>query len=173
MSLFSRIDLDELSPTGLWSQLDAATREQAVRSAYNDGTQGSKVEADMAIAGALRFRPNTVRQLPLERRVAYVLKNVHFDDSLATTMLLALHLDRRSELLETFLDELGIPQSGGLIDDGYDLEPPQSEALGRASASTYERFDADEVDLYLAALLALDPVTWDALRGVIAGRAKG
>jgi len=173
MSLFETLDLEDLSPSRLWSQLDAATREEAVRSAYNDGTQGSKIEADMAVAKALRFRPNAVRQLPLERRVGYVLKNVHVDDNIASTMLLALHLDRRVAVLETFLNELGIPQEGGLIDEGYDLEQPGVDALERAAAAAYEKFDDAEVDLYLAALLALDPATWSALREVIAARAAG
>lgn len=144
-----------------------------MRSAYNDGTAGGKAEADRAITGALRFRPATVRQLPLERRVAYMLKNVHVDDALAATLLLALHLDRRSELLGAFLDELGIPQKAGLIEEGYDLEPPQLETLVRASKSVYERFDAAQVDLYFSALLALDPDTWSGLRDVIAARLAG
>jgi len=173
MSLLESLDLDDLSPARLWSRLDDTTREEAVRSAYNDGTQGSKLEADVAIATALRFRPNAVRQLPLARRVAYLLKNVHIDDNLATTLLLALHLDKRATLLEAFLDSLGIPQSGGLIDDGHDLETPQPDALERAAASAYESFEPAEVDLYLAALLALDPVTWGGLRDVIEARTKG
>ncbi len=173
MSLLARLDLDELSPAGLWSQLDDATREEAVRSVYNDGPGGGKLEADMAIANALRFRPDAVKQLPLERRVGYLLKAVHIDDSLASTILLALHLNGRAAILQTFLDELGIPQTGGLIDEGYDLQPPDAEALARASASVYERFDAPKTDLYLAALVALDPVTWGGLRDVIAARQRG
>lgn len=170
MSLLSRIDLNGLSPGRLWTQLDAATREAAVRSAYNGGTDGSKVEADLAIAQALHFRPNAVRQLPLDRRVNYLLKSVHVDDSLASTMLLALHLDRRSEMLEAFLGELGIPQSGGLIDETYDLGPPDAAALARASTAAYKKFESDAVDVYLAALVALDPDTWGALRDVVAAR---
>ncbi len=99
MSLLTRLDLDELSPAGLWSALDDATREEAVRSVYNDGPGGGKLEADMAIANALRFRPGAVKQLPLERRVGYMLKAVHIDDGLASTILLAFHLDGRAEIL--------------------------------------------------------------------------
>ena len=137
MSLLNRLDLDELSPADLWSQLDDATREEAVRSVYNDGPGGGKLEADMAIAKALRFRPDAVKQLPLDRRVNYLLKAVHIDDSLASTILLALHLDGRTEILQRFLDELGIPQNGGLIDEDYDLQPPDAQALARASASVF------------------------------------
>ncbi|TDI50805.1 MAG: hypothetical protein E2P01_00540 [Acidobacteria bacterium] len=173
MSLLTRLDLDQLSPAGLWSQLDDTTREEAVRSVYSDGPGGGKLEADLAIANALRFRPDAVKQLPLERRVRYLLKTVHIDDSLASTILLALHLGERAEILQTFLDELGIPQTGGLIDEGHDLQPPDAEALTRAAASICARFDASQADLYLAALVALDPVTWGGLRDVIAARQRG
>jgi len=170
MSLLARLDLDELSPAGLWAKLDDATREEAVRSVYNDGPGGGKLEADMAIAKALRFRPGAVKQLPLERRVGYLLKAVHIDDGLASTILLAFHLDGRAEILQAFLDELGIPQQGGLIDDGYELQPPDREELERATNLVCERFGAAQTDLYLAALLALDPVTWGALRDIMAAR---
>jgi hypothetical protein len=170
MSLLTRLDLDELSPAGLWSALDDATREEAVRSVYNDGPGGGKLEADMAIANALRFRPGAVKQLPLERRVGYMLKAVHIDDGLASTILLAFHLDGRADILEAFLDELGIPQQGGLIEEGYELQPPDREELARAVDTVYERFDVPRTDLYLAALLALDPVTWSGLRDVIVAR---
>ncbi len=170
MSLLARLDLDELSPAALWAALDDATREEAVRSVYGDGSGGGKLEADVAIAKALRFRPDAVKQLPLKRRVGYLLKNVHVDDSLATTFLLALHLNDRSEMLEAFLDALEIPQQGGLIDESYDLQPPEQEALARASATIYERFGGERSDLYFAALLAMDGVTWGALAEILAAR---
>lgn len=170
MSLLSRLDLGELSPAALWLALDDSTREEAVRSVYVDGAGESKLEADVAIARALRFRPGAVKQLPLERRVGYLLKNVHVDDSLATTFLLALHLNDRSEMLETFLDELRIPQRGGLIDEGHDLQPPEREALERASATIYEKFGSERSDLYFAALIAMDGVTWGALGEILAAR---
>ena len=71
---------------------------------------------------------------------------------------------------ETFLDDLGIPQDGGLIDEGFDLQPPQHEILTQASEKAYERFETDQVDLYLAALVALDPQTWEGLRSVMSDR---
>ncbi|NIM63586.1 MAG: hypothetical protein GTO30_18660, partial [Acidobacteria bacterium] len=88
-------------------------------------------------AGAMRFRPGAVKQLPLERRIHYLLKNVHIDDSLALTLLLGLHLNGRADILATFLDELGIPQQGGLIDETHELQPPEPEALQRAVAAVY------------------------------------
>ena len=170
MSLLSTLDLDSLTPVSLWTSLDETTRESAVRAAYKGGTQSSKLEADMAIARSLRFRPAAVKQLPLERRVGYVMKNVPMDDGLASTLLMALHLGDRSEILEAFLDLLGIPHDDGLIDEEYDLEPPANDALERVTGQLYDTFEAPHVDLYLAALVALDPETWEGVRAVLDAR---
>jgi len=171
-SVLSQVELEGLSPAGLWSALDDVTREEAVRSVYRNGSGGGKIEADIAIANALRFRPGAVKKLPLKRRINYLLKTVHVDDSLASTILLALHLNGRVEILKGFLDHLGIPQEDGLIDEGYDIEPPDAGALSEAASAIYQRFDAAKVDLYLAALVALDPQTWGGLREVLASERR-
>ena len=43
------------------------------------------------------------------------------DDSLATSLLLALHLGRRQPLLSAFLDRMGIPHDEGMIDPDHEL----------------------------------------------------
>lgn len=160
MSLLEQIEWSSLTPARLWKQLDVETREAAARAVYKDNQGNSKAEADALIAQAMRFRPAALRKLSTERRVQYLLKGVPVDDGLASTMLMALHLGPRSTLLEGFLDNLGIPQEGGLIDDGYDLQPPSAEALKAAIEKSREAHDAAEVDIYLAALVALDSETW-------------
>jgi hypothetical protein len=162
------VSFDVASPAALWGSLDPSIREQAARSVYSGETvpPTGRAEADAAIAAAIRFRPNAVRRLPVERRIGYLLKAVRVDDGLASTLLLALHLDRRVELLETFLARLGIPNEGGLIDDAYELTPPEPAALAPAVAELRERFAADEVELYLASLRAIDPETWAGLAEV-------
>jgi len=168
MPLLEQIDWSSLSPAKLWKQLDVETREAAARSIYSDPQGNSKAEADALIAQAMRFRPSAIRKLPTERRVQYLLKSIPIDDGLASTMLMALHLGPRAALLEGFLDNLGIPQEGGLIDDGYDMQPPTAEALKTAIEKSREAHADDEVDLYLAALVALDSETWGAIPEALA-----
>jgi hypothetical protein len=165
MPLRLDLPLKGLSPAGLWSRLDDATRRDAAHSLYRgewDDPAG-RHEADAAIAAAVRFRPVAVRKLPLEKRIGYLLRAVRPDDSLATSLLLALHLGLRRPLLESFLDRLGIPQESGMIDPDHDVEPPARERLREAVAGLREEFPAPQVDLYLASLLAMEPETWGGL----------
>ena len=167
--------LEGLSPSGIWSALDDATRRDAVHSLYR-GTwddPAGRHEADAAIAAAVRFRPQAIRKLPLEKRIGYLVRAVRPDDSLATSLLLALHLDRRRPLLGRFLDRLGIPQEDGMIDPDYDVEPPDVDRLREAAAGLREEFPAAEVDLYLRSLLAMEPETWSGLAELLGEEESG
>jgi hypothetical protein len=171
MSLLRRVDLRQLTPSRLWADLDAETRRLAVEAVYDGSLEddSSRLEADQAIAAALRYRPQAVRKLPASKRIRYVLRAVRPDDSLASTLLLALHVGRRAPMLGAFLDRLGIEHEGGMIRVDR-LAPPAVEKLEPAIEALYERFPAHEVDLYLAALVAMDPDTWSNAVPVIERR---
>ncbi len=149
------------TPVRVWNALDDATRRLAAESLYADAA--GRREGDLAIAQALRFREQAVKKLPVAQRVAYVLKAVRGDDNVASSLLLALHLQQRAPLLEAFLGELGIPNDGGMIDEEFDLEPPSAEALGKAVERVRADFPAEHVRVYLQSLVALDGVTWAGL----------
>jgi len=171
MSLLRKLDLRQLSPAGLWTELDADTKRAAAETVY-DGSlddDSSRLEADHAIAVTLRYRPQAVRKLPASKRVGYLLRAVRPDDSLASTLLLVLHLGRRAPMLGVFLDHLGIEHEGGMI-RAERLDPPPAERLEAAIEALYERFPADQVDLYLAALVAMDPDTWSNVLPVVERR---
>ncbi len=172
MELLARLDLNDLTMAVLWSELDEATRLEAAQSLYDSGSpnKAGRGEADNAIAGAIRFRPAAVRQLPVERRIGYLLKNIFPDESLAQTLLLSLHLGRRVALLDRLLTDLGIPHTDGLIEEGHDLRSPAAEALRRAVDRLFEEFPAAQVEVYLACLLAMDAETWGGLVSVIRAR---
>jgi hypothetical protein len=104
-----------------------------------------------------------VRQLPVDRRAQYVARSIRPTDSLAGSMLLALHLEQRRAMLSAFLDALKIPHADGLIDENHDMKPPSAASLAKAVKSLSEQFPADEVELYLATLYVLDRVTWAGL----------
>jgi len=157
----SDLSLDDLSPATLWPQLDRETQQLAAEALYLDTV--ARREADQAIAAAIRFRDAAVRRLPAAERVRYLLKAVRPDDSLASALLLAMHLEHRRPLLSAFLDKLGIPQDDGVIDADFDLEPPAVEQLSSATRELRENFPHDDVQLYMASLIALDPDAWGGL----------
>jgi len=171
MTILEKLPLRELTPARLWTELDPETRELAARTVYSDALDDdtSRLEADTAIATALRFRPVAVRKLPFEKRVGYLLRAVRVDDSLASTLLLALHLGRRRPMLATFLDQLGIRHEEGVIQDD-EFEPPAEEKLAAAVRAVYASFPETEADVYFATLIAMEPEAWDGLIEVLERR---
>jgi hypothetical protein len=169
MSLLSRVSIDRLSPLRLWSALDPEARLLAARSLYAHdwGQTPTKREADLTIAMAMRFRDTMVRQLPVEKRAAYLAKVGSPTENLASSLLLALHLEARRPILAAFLDALGVPHTNGLIAEDHELKAPDAKALEKAAKTLFAGFDAAEVELYLATLLALDPDTWGGLASVL------
>jgi hypothetical protein len=159
------MDLSQCAPSQLWASLEPEVRLAAARSLYSHdwGEAPTRREADFAIMQGMRFRESAVRQLPVDRRAQYVARSIRPTDSLAGSMLLALHLEQRRAMLSAFLDALKIPHADGLIDEDHDMKPPSAASLAKAVKSLSEQFPADEVELYLATLYVLDRVTWAGL----------
>lgn len=172
MTIASRVDLARCTPAQLWSALDPELRVLAARALYAHdwGEMPTRQEADATIMQAMRFRESAVRQLPVERRVQYLARSVRPGDSLAGSLLLALHLESRREMLGAFLDALGIRHENGLIAADHDPKPPGRAALTKAVAALDGRFPTDEVETYLASLYVLDRETWAALGEILAAR---
>jgi len=169
MSLTSRIDLSQCAPSQLWASLDPELKLAAARSLYAHdwGDAPTRREADYAIMHGMRFRESAVRQLPVDKRAHYVARSIRPTDSLAGSMLLALHLEERRDMLATFLDALGIPHENGLIDENHEMKPPTAAALSKAAKSLSAKFPAADVELYLATLYVLDRATWAGLASVL------
>ncbi len=162
MRLLHDLPLDELTPAQLWTRLDPPTRALAARAVF-EGDRSTHDQANHAIATALRFRDAGVRKLSIDRRVDYLARVVRPDNSLASSLLMALHFGCRQELLIGFLDELQIPHQDGMIAEDYELGPVAANGLAPAVGKLHERFDGAEIEVYLASLLALDPDVWGGL----------
>jgi hypothetical protein len=164
MQLLSGIPLEKLTPSRIWAELDPETKALAAQALYSRSEEaGNREEANRAIASALRFRVQAVRRLPLEKRVRYLARAVHPDDALASSLLTKLHLEHRAEMLGAFLDTLEIPQRDGLIDEQFELQPIDAPKLSAAAGRLRERFPAEEVEVYFATLVAMDPEIWRGL----------
>ncbi len=172
MAVLESLPLDGLRPSSVWSALDPDTRRLAGRAVYlrgwDDGS--ARAEIDAAICDAIRFRPLMVRRMPVDKRVDHLLRSVRPDDDVASTLLLALHMVHRRGMLCVFLDELGIPHEQGLIED--EPEPPDDARLGETVRRLYEEFSRDEVDVYLATLLASDERVWGGLRDALSSPSR-
>jgi hypothetical protein len=169
MSLAARVDLAHCLPSQLWAALDTEVRVAAARSLYAHdwGQSPTKREADFAIMQGMHFRETAVRQLPVEKRAGYLARSIRPNDSLASSLLLALHLEQRRPILAAFMDALSIPHTDGLIAEDHDVKPPTAAALKKASKALHAAFPEADVELYLASLYVLDRDTWGGLAGVL------
>ncbi len=66
MQLLGTVPLEKLTPSRVWAELDPETKSLAARTLLARGEEtANREEANLAIASALRFRVQAVRQLPL------------------------------------------------------------------------------------------------------------
>ena len=165
MELWHSLRTTGLTPTRLWLRLDADTRAEAATALYEHDWEDNPVptEADLQIAQALKFRPQAIRKLPRADRVKYLAKAVRPDRSLVSSLLLALHLEKRRDVMSTFLDALGISHENGLIDEDFEFPEFESGTLSKGVDALLAKHPEGQVDLYLVTLYMMDPKTWEGL----------
>lgn len=168
MTLLQNLSLETLTPARLWLALDKPTRLLAATALYDDSSM--RDQAHQAIAGAIKFRVAGIRKLSVEKRIDYLARVVRPDEGLASSLLVALHLGHRRKLLGCFLDDLDIPHEDGLNTSDDELGLVPANRLQQAVTKLRERFGPEEVDLYLASLLVLDPEVWGELAGILAAQ---
>src|SRR5512140_1628365 len=100
----------------LWRQLDMDSKVLATNSFYQhdfDDGGAQHMQADARVAAALKFRPQAVRQLPIERRAKSIAYSTRLTPELIAMILTGFHFEQRRELMACFLDALGIEHKGG------------------------------------------------------------
>jgi hypothetical protein len=125
------------------------------------------MEAVVAIARRLNFRPKSVQALPLDKRAKHLAHLQDVSDAVATRALIAYHFASRKDLMAAFLDALGISHEDGLIKE-ESVPPPPREKLAAAIASVRGSFPAADVDLYVRTLATLDGDTWAEAEAALA-----
>ncbi len=175
MDLLQELESDRLTPSRLWAGLDLATRELAARALYGhpSGERSARKQANQAVAVALRFREVAVQKLAVERRADHLARSVRPDDTLASSLLISLHLAERPDLLGTFLDALEIPHDAGAIDAEYESDSFDPKSLEQAVSALDAEFSREHVDLYLFCLVAMDPDVWGGLTEILQRRHDG
>ena len=161
-------------PSKLWKDLSPENRLIAAEAFWNDEESESgmqQMEAIMAIARRLNFRPKSVLALPVERRVKHLAHLPDVSDAVATRALISYHFSARRDLMSAFLDALGITHENGLIKEET-VTPPTREKLSEAITSVRSTFPASDVDLYVRTLAALDGETWAQAEEALSASAR-
>ena len=129
--------------------------------------QMQHVEAVVAIAKRLNFRPKSVQALAIDRKAKHLAHMSEVSDAIATRALISYHFGAKRDLMGAFLDALGITHEQGLIAE-ESVAPPAREKLKTAIAAVRASFPREDVDLYLHTLSVLDGDTWAELDNVLA-----
>ena len=153
-------------PSQLWKSMPVERRLVAADAFWQDenGVE-QQVEAVVAIAQKLKFRPRSVQTQPLEKKSRQLAHINDVSETVATRALIAYHLAAERPMMGAFLDALGIVHEDGLI-AAEDTPPPNAAAVATAAKVLTDKFPADRVALYLNTLLTQDPDTWISLDGL-------
>jgi hypothetical protein len=156
----------------LWKALTAEERALGIEASLADDQNGwVKATTRNAIAGKLKFRPQTVATWPRTKVVAEAARLPLDEIQLLSAYLIDLHLGHRRPMMGAFLDALGIENDDGRIDSENTEVPPQEPArLAAAADELVARFPTDEVVTYFLTLLLQDSATWAGLSPWLEGR---
>ena len=128
----------------------------------SDELDAQRVEAIVAIARRLNFRPKSVQALPIERRAKQLAHLPDVSDTVAARALIAFHMVTKRPMMAAFLDAVGIAHEDGII-TAEEVPAPDPARLKAGVKALRDGFPEDDVKLYLQTLTALDPQTWGEL----------
>jgi hypothetical protein len=159
---------DYVPPSRIWRRLPLERRMEAARAFWqseDEASQTEQLEAIVALSRHMKFRPQSMQAMPLDKRAKYLAQLPAMTDSIAARALVSYHLAHQRPMMASFLDALGIAHEDGLI-TAENVEPPARAALGQAAANLTREYPAQDVSLYLSTLHAQDPQTWAGLAGL-------
>lgn len=161
-------DAQYVPPTRLWKRLSPERRFDAAQAFWasdDESSAAEQMEAVVALARHMKFRPQSMAKLPIEKRAKYLAQFPAVTESIAARALVSYHLAHQRPMMGAFLDALGIAHEDGLI-AAEALEPPAKTALASAASDLAKAYPPADVSIYLNTLLAQDPQTWEGLEGL-------
>jgi len=153
----------EKTATRLWKRLSREERLAAATGFWQETPSEAAGAALGAIVKARHVRPQVARAYDAEEKARSLASVLDPGESVASALLVALHLGPRRALLAPFLDAVGLPHENGILKDEAD-GPPVTEAAARAGVQALAgSFPRAEIETYLNTLWLQDPERWEAL----------
>lgn len=147
----------------IWQQMNLGRRRQAATAFFADSeTEGQRRSVAGVIAKKLNLRPQKAAKLPGDKAAAYLASIESLDEPLAAWLIRSYLFAHQQAMLLMFLDELKIPHQNGVIHEG-NTAVPKADELRAAVERIRGAFIAEDVQLYLSALLASGDATWTNL----------
>lgn len=147
----------------LWKRLSREDRQAAARHFFAQPPQEVFGTALAALVKARHLRPQVARSMAPEEQARALSSVLDVGETLAASLLVALHLAERRALLSAFLDAAGLPHEDGLLKEEADavaFTEVTARAGVRALAAAFPR---EQVEVYLNTLWLQDPDRWAPL----------
>jgi len=154
----------ETTATRLWKTLDKEERLAAAAAFWRDTPPELAGTALGAVVRARKLRPQVARTLSDEQRTQALAGVLDPGETVAASLLVALHLSARRPMLGAFLDALSLPHEDGVLKEEADaLAAPDAARLAAAAGTLLKSFPQRQVDTYLNTLWLQDPERWKGL----------
>jgi hypothetical protein len=152
----------EKTATRLWKRLTREERLAAASAFWRETPQEVAGSALAAIVKARHLRPQVARALDEEDKARSLASVLDPGETVASSLLVALHLGDRRPILGAFLDAAGLPHENGVLkeEEATPLTEDAARAGVHALAASYPRA---HIETYLNTLWLQDPERWEAL----------
>ncbi len=152
----------ESTATRLWKRLTREERLAAASAFWQETPAEGAGAALAAIVKARHLRPQVARQLDAEEKARSLAAVLDPGESVASALLVALHLGPRRAMLAPFLDAAGLAHDNGILKDEGG-EPVTEDAARAGVQALAASFPRAEIETYLNTLWLQDPELWHAL----------
>jgi hypothetical protein len=153
----------ENTSTRLWKRLAPADRLSAANHFWKEPPQVAVGSALGALIKARHLRPQAARALPPEQQARILAGVLDPGETVASFLLVALHLGERRPLLKAFLDALNLPHEDGVLKEEADNVEINDETIASAVRTLAGQFPREQVQVYLNTLYLQDPDRWGVL----------
>lgn len=159
--------VDARGPLAVWDLMTDDEKKLAAAALWENADRESRLAIEMALAKEMKFRPQSVKKLSVERvaprlaRLAEELPAAAFFQ-----FLFHLHMVERRALMVEYLDAVGLPHNDGVLDLPDDAEAPTAEAAAGPARELVAKYGRDGL-VYLGTLAVADAEFWDGMLEVL------
>jgi hypothetical protein len=147
----------------LWKRLAREERQTAAGHFFEQPPQEALGTALAVLIKARHLRPQVARSMPPEEQARALASVLDVGETLASSLLVALHLGERRAMLSVFLDAAGLPHEEGLLKEEADAVAFTEETARAGVRALLSSFPREQVEVYLNTLWLQDPDRWAPL----------
>ena len=153
----------EATAVRLWKRIGRDERLAAASNFFREPPSELLGGALAAIVKARHLRPQVARSMSPDEQARALASVLDPGETLAASLLVALHIGDRRAMLATFLDAAGVPHEDGLLKDDAPPTPLGEEAARAGVKALLGAYPPEQVQTYLNTLWLQDPERWAVL----------